>query len=168
MNDLSVLIASFVTTEVEVEVVRISDPNIDTLYLTSQLGSGVTIKDENGIEREVIYVPMSLSDEASGQLLLNQRTLTLQSINDLVATEEDKIPVDYTGKVKVDVMTYIQSTSGELTDIAQGPIRYFLQKTSYSQKNNTATLTISTSPTNKSETGVRATNSLFPTLAGFQ
>lgn len=165
-DELKVVIASITTGKGDVEVVRISDPNIETFLLTSQLKDNTQIKDENGDLKTVSAVPMRLSDESSGSLLLNERTLTLQGINDLIASEEDKIPLDYEGRVKVDVMTYVAGIDGYLSDISLGPIRYFMQKSAYSQKNNNASLTISTSPTNKSETGEKATKAKFPTLAG--
>lgn len=165
-DQLKEVISSFVTSKGEVEVVRISHPLIQTIYLTSQLANDTEVYDENDQIQTVMAVPMSLSDESSGSLLLNERTLTLQGINDLVASEEDKIPLDNLERIKIDVMTYVADIDGTLSKIALGPIRYFLQKSAYSQKNNNASLTISTSPTNKSETGEKATKSKFPTLQG--
>jgi hypothetical protein len=167
-DQLKTVIASFVTSKGECEVVRISHPLIQTLYLTSQLANNTEVYDENNQIQTVMAVPMSLTDESSGSLLLNERTLTLQGINDLVASEEDKIPLyeDDLEKVKIDVMTYVADIDGTLSKIALGPIRYFMQKSAYSQKNNNASLTMSTSPTNKSETGEKATKAKFPTLSG--
>lgn len=165
-DQLKEVISSFVTSKGEVEVIRISHPLITTLYLTSQLADNTEVYDENDQIQTVMAVPMSLSDESSGSLLLNERTLTLQGINDLVASEEDKIPLDNLERIKVDVMTYVADINGTLSKIALGPIRYFLQKSAYSQKNNNASLTISTSPTNKSETGEKATKAKFATLEG--
>ncbi|AUR92877.1 hypothetical protein NVP1178O_32 [Vibrio phage 1.178.O._10N.286.45.E12] len=167
-DELKEVISSFTTNKGEVEVVRISHPNITTLYLTSQLENNTEIYDENDEVQTVMAVPMSLTDESSGSLLLNERTLTLQGINDLVASEEDKISLYESDleKVKIDVMTYVAGIDGTLSKIALGPIRYFMQKSAYSQKNNNASLTMSTSPTNKSETGEKATKAKFPTLEG--
>ncbi|AUR97020.1 hypothetical protein NVP1236O_28 [Vibrio phage 1.236.O._10N.261.52.C4] len=165
-DELKEVISSFTTNKGEVEVVRISHPNITTLYLTSQLENNTEIYDENDEIQTVMAVPMSLTDESSGSLLLNERTLTLQGINDLVASEEDKIPLDDVERIKIDVMTYVADIDGTLSKIALGPIRYFMQKSAYSQKNNNASLTMSTSPTNKSETGEKATKAKFPTLEG--
>ncbi|AUR94750.1 hypothetical protein NVP1198B_40 [Vibrio phage 1.198.B._10N.286.54.F4] len=167
-DELKEVISSFTTNKGEVEVVRISHPNITTLYLTSQLENNTEIYDENDEVQTVMAVPMSLTDESSGSLLLNERTLTLQGINDLVASEEDKISLYESDleKVKIDVMTYVAGIDGTLSKIALGPIRYFMQKSAYSQKNNNASLTMSTSPTNKSETGEKATKAKFATLQG--
>ena len=165
-DQLLEVIASFTTSKGEVEIVRISHPLIKTLYLTSQLANNTEIYDENDQIQTVMAVPMSLTDESSGSLLLNERTLTLQGINDLVASEEDKIPLDDVERIKIDVMTYVAGIDGTLSKVALGPIRYFMQKSAYSQKNNNASLTMSTSPTNKSETGEKATKAKFPTLEG--
>ena len=165
-DQLKEVISSFVTSKGECEVVRISHPLIQTLYLTSQLANNTEVYDENDQIQTVMAVPMSLTDESSGSLLLNERTLTLQGINDLVASEEDKIPLDNLERIKIDVMTYVADIDGTLSKIALGPIRYFMQKSAYSQKNNNASLTMSTSPTNKSETGEKATKAKFATLEG--
>ena len=165
-DQLKEVIASFTTNQAEIEVVRISHSNIQTLYLTAQLADNTEIYDENDVIQTVTAVPMSLSDESSGSLLLNERTLTIQGINDLIASEEDLIPLDSEERIVVDVMTYVADINGVLSKIALGPIRYYLQKSAYSQKNNNASLTISTSPTNISETGETASKSKFPTLEG--
>ncbi|AZU97856.1 hypothetical protein [Vibrio phage LP.2] len=167
-DELKVIIASFVTNQAEVEIVRISHSQITTLYLTSQLEDGATLIDENGQTQTVTYVPMKLTDESSGELLLNERTLTIQGINDLIASEEDKIPEDSDEKVKTDVLSYIADYDGNLSTISQGPYRYFLRRTSYSQKSNNAALSISTTPTNQDTTGDTFDKSNYPTLAGFE
>ena len=166
-DELQEIIASFVTDKGETEIVRVSHPNIQTLYLSEKVKDGQTIIDENGQTQTVTYVPMKLGDESSGQLLLNERPLTLQGINDLVASEEDKIPTDSEEKIKVDVLTYIHDYDGNLSEVAQGPYRYFNQKTTYSSKSNSATLTISTTPTNTDTTGDLFTQNNYPTLKGF-
>jgi hypothetical protein len=165
-DELAELIASFVTSKGEVEVVRITHSSMETLYLTAQLANNTEVIDENDMPQNVVAVPMELSDESSGSLLLNERSLTIQGINDLIAHQEDQIPLDSDERVRVDVLTYIGNIDGTLSTIAMGPIRYFLQKSAYSQANNNATLTISTSPTNISETGEIAIKANFPTLEG--
>ena len=166
-DELREVIASFVTCQGEVEVVRISHSQITTLYLTGQLENGADIVDENGVTQTVTYVPMKLSDESSGVLVSNTRTLTIQGINDLIANEEDKIDDNSTEKVRVDVLSYIADFDGTLSTVAQGPYRYFLQSSDYSQKNNACALSISTTPTNNSRTGEVFSKAKYPTLQGF-
>jgi len=167
-DELKIVIASFTTNQAEVEIVSISHPDIATLYLTTQLENGSTLIDENGQAQTVTYVPMKLSDESSGELLLSERTLTIQGINDLIASEEDKIPTDSETRVSVDVLTYIADYDGNLSTIAQGPYKYKLFKSTYSQKSNSCTQTISTSVTNQDTTGEAFSKVKHPTLAGFE
>lgn len=167
-DELKQVIASFVTDSGEVEVARISHSNIDTLHITGQLENDQALVDENSAQYNVLYVPMSLSDESSGELINNSRKLTLQGINDLVATEEDKIPENSTEKVKVDILSYIADLDGNLSTVAQGPYRYFLQTTEYSQAQNACALSISTTPTNNSRTGQVFSKAVYETLAGFE
>ncbi|AUR91820.1 hypothetical protein NVP1165O_20 [Vibrio phage 1.165.O._10N.261.51.B7] len=167
-DELKEVIASNVTNAVEVEVVRISDPSFpETLYLTSQLSEGAQIYDENNEIKEVTYIPMRLSDESTGEILRNERTLTIQGLNDVIAYYEDMKPTDDDTRISVDVLTYVSDLNGVLSTVAQGPYKYFNKKTTYSQKSNSATMTISTSPTNQSETGTRFSSSVFETLRGF-
>lgn len=151
----------------EVEVVRISDPDFpQTLYLTPQLADGTQVYDETGNLRSVDYVPMKVSQESTGEVLKNERTVSLQGINDLVAYYASlKKNRD---RIVVDIMTHVSDLDGVLSKVARGPFRYFVSKVTYSQKDNTVAITISTNPNNKSETGRKFTKVLFPTLAGFE
>ena len=167
-SELQEIIASNLTNRVEIEVVRISHSSLDTLYLTSQLQEGAPIYDENGVIQTVSYVPMKLSDESSGELLKNERTLTMQGINDVIAHYEDQIPEDSEERIRVDVLTYVSDLEGVLSTVAQGPFKYFNKKTTYSNKSNSSALSISTSATNQSETGRKFDKVLFATLAGFE
>ncbi len=177
-EELKEVIASFVTNSGEVEIARISHPAITTRYFTNQLSDSTLLVDEGGSQYSVEFANMSLSDESGGALLLNERQFSLQGVNDLIATEEDKIiayqdtveanlPPNERAKVSVDILSYVAKNDGTISTVAQGPYKYFNQKTTYAQRNNTATLQITTTPTNNSETGVLATTTLFPTLAGF-
>lgn len=168
IDELEEVIASFVTNRGETEVVRISHSNIDTLYISEKVKDGQTIIDENSLTQTVNYVPMKLSDESSGKLLLNERQLTMQGINDLIAAEEDKIPTDSSEKVKIDVLTYLHDYDGNLSEVARGPYRYFNRKSTYSSQSNSATLTISTTPTNNYTTGDIFDENTYPTMRGFK
>lgn len=166
-DELKEIIASHLTNRTEVEVVRISHSALDTLYLTSQLEEGAQIYDENNVIRTVNYVPMKLGDESTGQLLKNERTLTMQGINDVIAHYEDRVPSDSTERIKVDVLTYTSDLDGVLSKVAMGPFKYFNKKTVYSAKSNSISMTIATTSTNQSETGRRFDKTVFPTLQGF-
>lgn len=167
-TELNEIIASFVTNKGEVEVIRLSHSNIPTRYLSYQLPDGTKVIDEDGNEQQITFAPLSLSEESSGSVLLNERDLIFNGINDLVSQDEDLIPIDSSEKIKVDVFKYIVDLDGNLSNIASGPIRYFNQSTSYSQKSNACSLRVSTTPTNNSETGEKITSAKYPTIRGFE
>lgn len=160
-------IASALTNAIEVEVVRISHSSQPTIYLTPQLLDGAQIYDEHGDIQTVTYAHMKVSEESSGELLNNTRTLSIQGVNDIVADYEDGIPSDSDERIKVDVLTYTSDLDGVLSTVANGPFKYFNKRTVYSSKSNSATMTIATSSTNRSETGIKFDKILFPTLEGF-
>lgn len=166
-DELKEVIASAWTEFSEVEVVKLSYSAWDQdLFLTSQLDTGFIITDSNG-PQSVTYVPMKLSDESNDELVANTRELSLQGINDIVAFYEDQTEQSSSEKIAVDVYSYLLNRDGTISKI-QSSFRYFVQSVSYSQKNNSATLRISTSQTNNSETGIKFNSSVFPSLRGVE
>lgn len=166
-NELNEVIASFTTNKGEVEVVKISHSAIDTLWLSVQLPDETVVTDETGTAQAVRFANMELSQESGGALLLSERTLTIQGVNDLIASQEDLIPTDSTERIKVSVLIYIVDNQGVISTVASGPFNYYVMQTTYSQKNNGCTFQVSTNPTNISETGERMSIAKFKTLAGF-
>jgi len=160
------LVASFVTNKSVVDVIRISHYQAGDFYISDNVKDGTLIIDENGLEQEVRFTNSAITEESTGRILLNERTLTLQGYNDIIAEYEDLI-TNRTVKIKVSVLGYISDMQGNLSTIAAGPYNYYARKVGYSQKNNTCQMLISTSATNDSETGYKMTVSRFETLAGF-
>ena len=165
-EELIELIASFTTGKGEIEVVKLDNSFWPApLYLNGNLKDGTNI-DVEGVLIPVIYAPMTIGGESSGSLLLNNRDLTFQMVNDLVAENEDLIPLESDEKPTMEVSTYIANRDGTLTTIAKGPLKYFANNVSYNQSNNACTLSCSTTRTNDGETGESQTIARFPMMRG--
>ena len=166
--ELTELIASFTTGKGEVEIVKLNHQDWTApLYLTSNLSNGFVINID-GVDTPVMYAPMTVGGESSGKLLLNDRDLTVQGINDLVANYEDQIPLESEVKPTMEVSTYIASRDLTLSTISKGPLKYFANLISYNQTSNAATVACSTTRTNDGQTGTSQTITRFPTLSGFK
>lgn len=164
---LQEVIASALTNYSEVEVVRLSYSSWpEDLYLTYELEDYTEITDSAGTH-QVRAVPMKLSDESQDGLVSNTRGLTLQGINDLVAHYEDMTDPESEERIKCEVLLYLIDRKKVVTGV-QGHFTYYVLGIDYSQKSNSATMQISTSPTNNSETGLKFTSSLFESMRGFE
>lgn len=167
MAELAEVIASSWREFTEVEVVKLSYSTwSEDLHITQQLENGFEINTGTAIV-PVYYAPMKLSDEANDDLVLNERSLTFQGINDVVATYEDLVIDDSDERIRVDVLSYLLNRDGTISSV-QSFFTYYVMRIAYSQKNNAASLTIATTPTNLSETGVKFTSVNFPSLKGVE
>lgn len=161
------VIASALTDYTQVEVVRLSYSTYpEDLNITYQLEDGTTLTDSTG-PYVVRSVPLRISDESQDELVSNTRTLTIQGINDVVATYDDLTIPENEEKIKCEIFSYLLDRKGVISSV-QSKFTYYVLDISYSQKSNSATLAISTNPTNRSETGVKSTSSLFPSLRGVE
>lgn len=165
--ELQELIASVNSGKGEIEVARISHPQINTIYITGVLPEGAIVTDENGVNRTVHYVPMAVTEESTDGGLTSTRTITITAINDIIAKEEDKIDGTVEDDIVVEFFTYIMA-SGALSNVVRGPLRFSLPRTIRSEKHNSVNLVATTSPTNSDETGIIASKRLFHGMVGFE
>ena len=164
---LQEVIASALTDYSEVEVVRLSYSTWPApIYLTYQLEDYTEITDSTGTH-QVRNVPMKLSDESQDGLVSNTRSLTIQGINDLIAYYEDLTGDNPKERIKCEVLLYLIDRKNVVSSV-QARFPYFVLGIDASQKSNSSTLQIATSPTNNSETGIKFTSSRFPSLKGFE
>lgn len=162
------LIASALVDYLEVEVIKLSYSTWDNpLYLTWQLENGAQITLPDTSIATVYSVPMKLSDESQDGLVANSRGLTFQGINDLVAEYEDKMDLSIDERIKAEVLLYIADRDLNLSE-PKANFTYYVMGIDYSQKSNSATLEISTNPTNESECGIKFTSTVFPSLQGVE
>lgn len=163
---LKEIIASSLTDYSEVEVVRLSHSKWpEPIYLTYQLDDKTVITDSTG-SHEVRSVPIKLTEESQDELVSNTRTLTIQGLNDLVAHYEDLTDPESKERIKCEVLLYIIDRQGVVSSV-QARFPYFVLGIDYSQKSDSATMKIGTSPTNSSETGIKFTPNRFPSMKGF-
>ena len=166
--ELRQLLASAVRGKGQVEVIELSHSAFTkSYYLAHQLKDDFQVTLETGETVTVQYAPMTVEKESSGSLLLGDRSITIQQINDLVAREEERIPVSSTEKPVVKVRTFVMRKDGTCSGVASGPYKLFVSSIDYNESNNSCKLTCSTVPTNIAECGEVATIERVPMLAGF-
>jgi len=167
-QELNEVISQWVTNKGIVEIVRISHSAIPTQYLAYQVASGTQFTDENGGTFEVTFANMSLSAEKDDSNMLGERTLAIQGANDIIADIEDQIPPDSDELIKVSILNYVVDMNNNISGVAAGPYNYWIGLTTYTQENNTVTLSLTTTPTNTRDCGFKITIAKFPTAAGLQ
>lgn len=174
-DEVKQVIASNTTNKMIVDVIKFVNPAFDSFYVTSMLEDGATITNEDDESVEVLFCPCELSIEDEDGLLLNERDLTIQGINDLIANYEDLVDtynqdnglLPKQNRIVVQILGYIGDSSGNLSSVEMGPYTYYVMSTSYSQEYNACKITIATSPTNQSKTGRTFNKLIFPMLEGF-
>ena len=158
------IIASALVDYNKVEVVKLSYSLFPSpLYLTNQLEDLTEITLPDGEAVKVRNVPMEITGESQDGLVSNTRSLTLQGINDLVAQYDDYVDRSIDERVKAEVLVYTTSRSGQISHV-QEYFCYYKMSTDYAQKSNSATLKLSTQPTNESECGLNSSSTIFPSM----
>lgn len=166
-DDYKVAIASAWTDYSEVEVVRLSYSTWgESIVITNQLDNGTQITTSDGVFTTV-NVPMKLSDESQEELVSNTRSLSIQGLNDIVAHYEDLTSQSSEERIKVDIYGFLLDRSLSVSSL-QAHFTYYVLGIDYSQKSNSATLRIATTPTNNSECGVIFSEVYFPSMRGFE
>jgi len=166
-EQLKEIIASVAIDKFIVDVIKFSHSAWDPFYITTRLETGTEIVDEDGITQTVDFFPMEMSDESQDGLIKNERTITAQGFNDVIAYYEDLIDPESEEKIQIDIYGYISNDEGVLSNVEIGPYTYYLKKTSYSQQHQACVMTVSTTPTNLTKTGRQFTKTRFSMLAGF-
>lgn len=147
-----------------VQVVRLSYSKFpEPVILSSELDDMTVITLQDGTTATVRNTAMQLTDESQDGLVSNSRTLTLQGINDLAATYDDLVDRESKEKIKAEVLVYTINRQMEVSGVREYS-SYFKQSTDYSVKSNSATMVLSTQPTNESECGLNANATTFPSL----
>lgn len=168
VDELQQLLASAVRGKGQIEVIELSHSAFTRKhYLAHQIKKDFHVTLETGETVTVQYAPMDVEKESSGSILLGDRSITIQQINDLVAREEDRIPDDSEEKPIVKVRTFVMRKDGTCSGVASGPYKLFVSSIDYNESNNSCKLTCSTVPTNIAECGEVATIERVPMLAGF-
>lgn len=166
-DEMQELISQLIANQTPVEVFKITNPSIETLYLSAVVPTGTKLKDENGDLYTVYQVPMKAT-ESAGNGMTNSRTISIVALNDIIAKEVAKIDKPRKAEIKVELYAYILDENNVLSDITLGPLTHYLQRLSYTEKGNGVNLTISTSPTNRDETGRRVTREVFRGIEAFE
>lgn len=166
-DEIQEIIASAPTRYTELEVIKLSYSTWpEDLVITNQLEDSTEINIDGALVA-VTYIPLKIGEENQDELVSNQRPLTIQGLNDIVAHYEDLTNQESSERIKADILTYSMDIDGNISD-ENLIYTYYVYGISYSQKNQSATVNLSTAPTNNSETGVKITTALYPSVGGFE
>ena len=152
----------------EIELVEMSHSAWpEPFFVCNSVSDGTQFELESGEVISSFYAPVDVADEDQGQALVSSRDLRFEGINDIIAEYESLIPLDSEERPLVRVRKYVgRLNAGVVSGVAEGPFTVFANSIVYSEKQNAALVKASTTPTNESPTGRRATRSRFPTLKG--
>lgn len=167
IDALRKLIASGVKGCGQVEVVEISHSSFGSIYLCGQLADSFSVTLETGEVVQVVYAPMKVEKESSSNILLGDRTITIQGVNDLIAEKEESIPVDSDEKPIVKIRSFVAYNDGSISGVASGPFKLFVSQLDRNEENLASKITASTVPTNIAETGEVCTITRAPMCEGF-
>lgn len=149
------------------EVLSMSAPWFSkTHYFQNQVVEGVTVTLEDGVtEVEVPWVPLQNTRSSNEGDLNYSQDLVLQQVNDIIASEYDNWTPGLSKPI-FQIRLYVIYRDGSVSSIKEGPINAYVQDVNFSDEDSAA-ITITTTPTNRTATGERATLARIPMQAGF-
>jgi hypothetical protein len=122
---------------------------------------------ETGVVVDVSYAPMNLEQASSNSDLNYERNLTIQQVNDIIASENDNYDPEVNGNAMPVFQSrgYIAYRDGTISDLQYGPVT--LPVRSMKTNNQGTVMSVSTKPGNDYATGEMATVTRVPMLRGF-
>lgn len=169
-DELKAIYANAPVESVDFEVVTLKAPwfsqdyhlqNIDTedIEVTLENSSVVTAK----------YAPMSIGQSSSNADLNNERTVVLQDVNDIIASEQSNYNPDIHNPedAKIESRGYIYYRNGTVSSLQTSVTSVTVREVTRDSKNANSSIRASSKPANDSATGERATVTRVPMLRGF-
>jgi hypothetical protein len=167
-DDIKKIYASAPVDRTTLEVVSFSASWFSkTHYLQRQFTDDIQVTLETGVVVNVLYAPMNLEQASSNSDLNYERNVTIQQVNDIIASEND----NYDPETNSDEMPVFQSRGyiayrdNTISAIQYGPIT--LPVRSMTTNNQGTIISITTKPGNEYATGEMATVTRVPMLKGF-
>lgn len=138
-----------------------------TYYLQRQFTEDIQVTLEDDSVVDVLYTPMSIEQASSNADLNYERNITIQMVNDLIASENDNYNPEIHGSEMPMFQSrgYIAYRDGTISSIQFGPVSLPVRRM---KTNNQGTvINVTTKPSNESSTGEIATVTRVPMLRGF-
>jgi hypothetical protein len=136
-------------------------------YLQNQITDDIDVTLETAAVVTAAYAPMAVEQTSSNADLSYERNITIQMVNDIIASENDNYdPATHGSEQPVfQSRGYLIYRDGTVSDIKMGPIT--LSIPSMTTTNEGTVLKVTTKPVNDSPTGEVATITRVPMLRGF-
>lgn len=167
-DEIKKIYASAPVDQTELEVISFSASWFSkTYYLQRQFTEDIQVTLENSIVVDVMYAPMNIDQASSNADLNYERNITIQMVNDLIASENDNYdPLIHGSEMPVfQSRGYIAFRDGTISDIKYGPISLPVRK--MKTNNQGSIISVTTKPGNDYSTGEIATVTRVPMLKGF-
>lgn len=139
----------------------------EPIYISNQVDDGTEFELEDSTIVTSMYFPFSTTDEDQGAILISNKDVGFEGVNDILAEYEEMIPRESTEKIQVIERRFVGRKDRTISGVAEKSPVLSARSILYSERRNAALLKATTEPTNQSPTGRRYTRSRFPTLKGF-
>lgn len=166
-EDLKKIFASAPVDESYIEIVALkADWFTQSYYLQNQIATeeGVDVVLETGETVNAMYAPMSLGQSSSNDDLNDERTISIQRVNDIIASEAERFDPDTDDLPVLESRIYIIYRDGTTSSLKSPVVS--LPVTQIAMDTKGATLTASTKPVNDVATGFIYSNKRFPMQKG--
>ncbi|MBB5411910.1 hypothetical protein HDG34_005876 [Paraburkholderia sp. HC6.4b] len=165
-TELQRLLASQQAGIIELETFQVSHPNFSrSYYIVRNLPDGFTGQLEDGSLVEFQYVPVSFERAAANGDLDYEIRITFQDLNEIIAPEVARIPVDSKVIPTCIVRSFIYRRDGTISPVADGPFVLGINSIAYTPEG--CAFTASSQPLNVSATGEVYAIVDIPMLKGF-
>lgn len=169
-DEMKEIFANAPVSKTDFEAVTISAPWFSQDYHLQNIDTDpVDVVFENSQTVTLNYAPMSIGQSSSNADLNNERTIVLQEVNDIIASEQDNFDPDVHDPqdAKITVRGYIYYRNGEVSSLQTSPVSVTIRDFTSDSENGATSIRAATKPSNESATGERATIQRVPMLRGF-
>lgn len=166
-EDLREIFATAPVDESYIEIVAFkADWFSQDYYLQNKVvdEDGIEVVLETGETVTAMYAPMSLGQSSDNDDLNDERTISIQQVNDVIASELSNFDPEVDDLPYLESRIYIIYRDQTLSTLKSPVVR--LPVTEISTNAKGVTLTASSKPVNDVATGIIASNKLFPMQKG--
>lgn len=166
-DDLREIYANAPVTKDTFEVISISAPWFEsTYYLQNMITDTIEVLLEDGETYvEAVYAPMSIGQASSNDDMSYTRDITIEQVNDVIATEIANRDPSLRQKITIESRGYVMYRDGTVSSLKTPVVSTEVVKVTRNASG--ATITTSAKPVNRTTTGEIATTKRVPMLLGF-
>ncbi|MCQ9087367.1 hypothetical protein [Vibrio alginolyticus] len=165
-DELKEIFASAPVAKDTFEVIAIAAPWFSqTYYLQNAFTEAVYVPLEDDTEVLAKYAPMSIGQANNNSDMTYTREITIEQVNDVIAGEISKRDPLLRQKVSIESRGYVMYRDGSISSLKTPVVKTSV--TSTVRDSVGTTITTSAKPVNRTTTGIVATVSRVPMLAGF-